>query len=561
MDSSGNLYGTAALGGTFKDGTVFELAAGSGTITRLASFNGTNGTFPEGALVLDSNDNLYGITDIGGTSDRGTVFELAHGRRHHITTLASFNGTDGAFPTAGLSMDGSGDLYGTTIYGGASGDGTLFELPGAAAVKDQWTGANAAVDTNWSDGANWSLGTPPTASETALFTNNASVNSFTSTVDAGFTNAIGGLVIDSTWGGTITVDSALTANGNFAMASGTLGGSGAVTVAGDAMRWTGGEIDLGPGGFTNTGVLNINTQAGDLVLSGAGTLTNDGTITEAGKNSLVLENSATLDNAGGAIFDLIANRGVSQSGDGTFTNAGTLEKAGGTGTCTIATTSLDNTGTVEVASGTLHISAAVAQVSGRTLTAGTWTVSGIAGAVPTLDITSVSKLTTIGSAAHVTLDGPGATFTNLSGLTTISPGGSLSLLDGQSFTTAGALTDKGRLTLRAGSVLTVQGSFTQIASGLLRIQLNTTPSQLVSTTGTVALAGELIVTSTVLPAVGTSFEVLDNGGNSAISGAFAGLAEGATFTVKRGTTDMTFQISYVGTDADGDQNVLIKRIA
>jgi uncharacterized repeat protein (TIGR03803 family) len=576
MDSSGDLYGTTFNGGATGYGTVFGLAQGSGTISTLATFDGTDGANPVGGLVMDSNGNLYGTACGGGPTwnpsanqyGYGTVFELAKGT-HKVASLGSFNGADGGGDTlAGLILDSSGDLYGTSgLYGTSAGaDGTIFELPGAAATTDQWTGANFAVDTNWSDGANWSLGAPPTPSETALFTDNSSVQSFTSTVDAGFTNAIGGLVIDSTWAGTITVDSALTANGNFAMASGTLGGSGAVTVAGDTMQWTGGQIDVGAGGFTNTGVLNANTTGGDLVLSGAGTLTNSGTINEAGKHSLLLENSATLDNAAGAVFNLTGNGGVSQSGGGTFSNAGTLEKTGGTGTSAVATTALDNTGTVEVNVGKLDISAAVTQVSGRTLTAGTWTVSGTAGAGATLDITSAGRLTTIGSAAQVTLDGPGTAFTNLSGLATISNGGSLSLLGGESFTTAGALTDKGSLTLGAGSVLTVQGSITQTSSGVLSIGLggtNRAPTfgQLVSTTATVTLAGSLDVTSAVVPAVGSAFELLDNEGGAPISGTFKRLPEGATLKVKKGTRTLKFQISYLGTDAEGGENVLITRIS
>jgi hypothetical protein len=118
------------------------------------------------------------------------------------------------------------------------------------------------VDTNWRDGANWSLGTPPTAAQTALFTNNATVRDFTATVDAGFTSAVGGLVIDSTWGGTITVNSALVVNGNFTLASGSFGGSGAVTIAGNAMQWTGGQIDVGSGGLTNTGTARGQRPAG-----------------------------------------------------------------------------------------------------------------------------------------------------------------------------------------------------------------------------------------------------------------------------------------------------------
>lgn len=101
MDSNGNLYGTAVSEGTSGDGTVFELAkvgsTYSSTITSLASFNGVNGEVPAGQLFMDSGGNLYGTTEFGGASDDGTIFELAKGSST-ITALASFNGADGAYP-------------------------------------------------------------------------------------------------------------------------------------------------------------------------------------------------------------------------------------------------------------------------------------------------------------------------------------------------------------------------------------------------------------------------------------------------------------------------------
>ena len=128
MDSSGNLYGTANTGGTYSDGTVFELTHGSGTITALASFNDANGEAPIDGLIMDTSGNLYGSTRSGGAFVRGTVFELAKGSGT-ITTLASFNGSDGAFPYGGVIMDSSGNLYGTTSAGaGSSSYGTVFEL-------------------------------------------------------------------------------------------------------------------------------------------------------------------------------------------------------------------------------------------------------------------------------------------------------------------------------------------------------------------------------------------------------------------------------------------------
>jgi uncharacterized repeat protein (TIGR03803 family) len=566
MDASGNLFGTTYDGGPGNAGTVFELAAGSSKITTLASFSlsGTGGNSPSAGVVVDSFGNLYGTTSGGGASFGGTVFEVPAGSGA-ATTLVSFNGGNGWNPTADLFRDAQGDLFGTTNGGGAFGGGTVFELPGAAA-PDQWTGANSAVDTNWSDGANWSLGTPPGPGQTVVFTNNSSVKSFTSTVDAGFTNTIGVLEIDSTWGGAITVNSPLTVAGNFTLASGSFGGSGAVTIAAHDNQWTGGEIVVGSGGFTNTGRLTVNTAAGNVVLTGAGTLSNDGTITEAGTNSLVLENSATLSNAAGATFDLTANGGVSQSGGGSFANAGLLEKTGGTGTSTISTTTLNNTGTVDVASGSLDIAATVTQVSGKTLMGGVWTVTGGPGVHAKLDITSVGHLTTLGAGSTVTLNGPNAGFTNLLGLGTIDTGATFSLLGAEAFTTTGALTNKGSLLLAPGSVLTVNGSYTQPLAGTLTIEMggtDTSPTigQLVSTTGTVSLAGSLDVTSTVLPAVGSAFELLDNEGNGIIGGAFKGLTEGLTFKVTVGTKTMKFKISYAGTDADGKKNVVITRVS
>src|SRR5208337_1073544 len=98
-DSSGNLFGTTAYGGPsyYIDGgtgTVFEVAAGSGSITTLASFDGTNGAGPNGGLVEDSSGNLFGTTAYGGPmysgggSGAGTVFEVAAGSGS-ISTIAA----------------------------------------------------------------------------------------------------------------------------------------------------------------------------------------------------------------------------------------------------------------------------------------------------------------------------------------------------------------------------------------------------------------------------------------------------------------------------------------
>ena len=134
-DAAGDLYGTTSAGGSAGDGTVFEVAAGTHALTTLATFTGAaTGSDPFAGLTIDAAGNLYGTTYQGGSFNDGTVFEVADGT-HALTTLASFAGAaDGAQPNADLTADAAGDLYGTTYGGGPAGDGTVFELTGSGFV-------------------------------------------------------------------------------------------------------------------------------------------------------------------------------------------------------------------------------------------------------------------------------------------------------------------------------------------------------------------------------------------------------------------------------------------
>jgi len=125
QDASGNLYGTTFSGGAFKHGTVFKLDT-NGTETVLHSFTGlTDGINPLGGVLMDAAGNLYGTTLYGGAANSGTVFKLDTAGKE--TVLHSFRGSDGASPSAGLVQDATGNLYGTTYAGGA-GAGTVFKL-------------------------------------------------------------------------------------------------------------------------------------------------------------------------------------------------------------------------------------------------------------------------------------------------------------------------------------------------------------------------------------------------------------------------------------------------
>jgi uncharacterized repeat protein (TIGR03803 family) len=109
-------------------------------LTALASFGPPGGETPEAALIMDASGNLYGTTADGGASGDGTIFELVKGSKT-ITVLASLDSTDGANPAGGVIMDGNGNLYGTAEGGGTFGYGTIFELANGGSAMDQMTSA------------------------------------------------------------------------------------------------------------------------------------------------------------------------------------------------------------------------------------------------------------------------------------------------------------------------------------------------------------------------------------------------------------------------------------
>jgi len=172
-DAAGNIYGITTFGGAHDDGTVFKLVreAGGYTFQLLYTFTGQgDGADPEGNVVLDSAGNLYGATGnlggifqitpsgvftlidpilggtqapiaidsagnlygttyAGGSHDDGSVFEVTYANgswTHNI--LYSFGGFGGALPLSGIAFDASGNLYGTSTFGGMNGAGTLWQL-------------------------------------------------------------------------------------------------------------------------------------------------------------------------------------------------------------------------------------------------------------------------------------------------------------------------------------------------------------------------------------------------------------------------------------------------
>jgi uncharacterized repeat protein (TIGR03803 family) len=159
-DSAGNLYGTTEQGGAYTSctggcGTVFELVEATGyTETILHNFaGGSDGVSPAAGLVMDSSGNLYGTTK-GGGKGYGTVFELIHGVSGYseIVLYRFDGGAGGAFPVAGLTFDSSNNLWGTTEAGGtgtcSGGCGVVFELdqPAYNAFRAAYSFKGAPMD-------------------------------------------------------------------------------------------------------------------------------------------------------------------------------------------------------------------------------------------------------------------------------------------------------------------------------------------------------------------------------------------------------------------------------
>jgi len=133
MDPAGNLYGTTVFGGSTacrSCGIVFELSpasSGGWTESILHTFVGADGSEPWGMLIRNATGTLYGTAQYGGVYGGGTVYKIdANGS---FTVLYNFTGgADGGRPASALQLDNVGNLYGTTVAGGTSGNGTVFEV-------------------------------------------------------------------------------------------------------------------------------------------------------------------------------------------------------------------------------------------------------------------------------------------------------------------------------------------------------------------------------------------------------------------------------------------------
>lgn len=132
FDQAGNIYGTTSDGGSYGYGSVYELTPsnGSWTETILYSFTGgEDGSQPKSGVILDQAGNVYGTTLYGGAGARGTVFQLTHSGSGWTEKVLHSFGSSGSGPYGGLIFDQAGNLYGTTqTEDMGQGNGTVFML-------------------------------------------------------------------------------------------------------------------------------------------------------------------------------------------------------------------------------------------------------------------------------------------------------------------------------------------------------------------------------------------------------------------------------------------------
>jgi uncharacterized repeat protein (TIGR03803 family) len=154
IDEKGNLYGTAFEAGPFHDsngvtdntGMVWEITA-AGTYKDLHDFDGFNGYWPNSSVIFDPLGNMYGTS-----AGAGTVWKISSSGVFSLFYVFAAQGTGAPNPN-GLIMDSHGNLYGTTMIGGASGWGEVWEVSPSGVATDlydlpasAWTWSGVALD-------------------------------------------------------------------------------------------------------------------------------------------------------------------------------------------------------------------------------------------------------------------------------------------------------------------------------------------------------------------------------------------------------------------------------
>ncbi len=432
-------------------------------------------------------------------------------------TSGNINLDDGGIISAGASFTGSG----TTQFGGgtmtmAGGNVTATNLAFSGGTLS--TAGNLGVSTFDQSGGVLEGSGNLNVSSSFLWTSGNLGSTGTITLGAGAQMTISG---SSTRGG-----------GGQAVNS---------TAAGAAVTWTSGTLE---GTLNVTGNFNIAASSnpylyyGTLNLSdGSGTWTGSYTLFADGDSTFNIGTGFTLNDQ----VDVSINHADNIGGDTSdVVVAGTLEKTQGSATTFLIP--VDISGTIAADSGTLDLAAPPTNLSSGTLTGGTWNV----GANSALAVAG-GNITT--DAATIILGGAGASFPALSQLASITNAGSLGLMGGASFTTAGSLANAGVIDLAPGT-LKVNGNYTQASTRSLDVGVGgtTAGSQFgqLNVTGAVSLGGILNVSvlNGYAPSLGNSYQVSSFGSVTGSFSAETGLiiGGGLDFNPSLSTTSLTLVV-------------------
>ncbi len=511
---------------------VYDAAAGSSTITSLTLDNGASLSITGGALTMDGDLAFDDSAAASGlmTLTGGTLLDTAGAG-------GTVSGAAITVPAGGVMIIGANDFSSTSF------SNTSFSMPSPAVVE---------------------IG------------NTTSTVTFTGSTTYGLSAGSSVELDNGTFSGTLTGTGAGTVQLD---PTRLLLGAGGLTLncPGNMFQWVGGALDANFGDLTNLGTINLSSEY-DKEFFDDPTLDNFGTITESGTGGLGLYtdtiNPAVLMNETGAIYQFEGSGGIAEIeeiigsqgpavpeiiNDGTISQTynGTLQLVsnpfGPSGPSSPTDFVLSNSGTIEADAGTLDLDVAtVNQVSGGTLTGGTW--NAINGA--TLQLPSAVNITT--NTANISLAGAGATISGISNLAANS--GSLSLSDGATFTTVGDFVNSGTLTLgtsaAAGGTLAVSGNFTQTSQGTIDEQIGGASASLLfgtlSVTGTAALAGAFNVTMVngYAATSGDSYQVMTF---SSFTGGFASFSQaGSAFTQVLNPSNLTLDVAVSQSDLEVD---------
>ncbi|HEY4759285.1 MAG TPA: autotransporter-associated beta strand repeat-containing protein [Thermoguttaceae bacterium] len=459
-----NLGSSRSVGSLFFDTTTnFTIGGASGTLTlatgslsRTASSSGTQTIARPIALGANAVWYIDGSGEFQVTNWISGGYSLEKGGVG-ILNLSGANTYNGATRVKNGTLTISGGSTGSTAFDVASG--TIISFTGGTHSLGGATFSNAGT----------------------IYFNGGTENFATATTLPGTVNINGG---------TVNFNNPTSSNltGAVTFSNGTIGGTGPVSF--QNLSWTYGNIaNSGGVNIPVGGVLSIVGNTQGFNLNGGSPKLNNSGITTVSGSALYSFNgtNTTINNQASGVFNLQGNVNFTKSGTGTGTinNSGIFKKSAGSGTATISW-ALSNTGTVQAQSGTLSFTGAVTQISGNTLTGGSWIVKPNS----TLNITAGSSLTI--NQGNVTLDGAGSTFSKINGL--INNQGSFSILNGRNFTTAANLANSGTLTVGSGSNFSISGDLT--GTGNTNVNGLLSADSIVQNTLAVGSGGKVTIGST-----------------------------------------------------------------